>query len=137
MSEVNTLPASAFRPGDIVMGTDEGGTYIGEVSRHHPTPRHPEEVLVYWSSEAYSVSSLGHACPPELLRLWPAAAHADRIRSVQAGSDKPLVGDYRNQGGCHADRDGECSWAECPQIREGEPAKSGRHCPLDASGGES
>lgn len=33
---------------------------------------------------------------------------------------------------CHADCDGECDWSECPQIRDGEPHKSGRHCPLDA-----
>lgn len=32
---------------------------------------------------------------------------------------------------CHADMDGECSWPGCPQLRDGEPMKSGRHCPLD------
>lgn len=33
---------------------------------------------------------------------------------------------------CHASRgDGECFWEKCPQIRDGEPEKSGRHCPLD------
>ncbi len=32
---------------------------------------------------------------------------------------------------CHADRDGECIWDACPQIRDGEPAKTRRHCPLD------
>lgn len=26
---------------------------------------------------------------------------------------------------------GECSWRDCPQTRDGEPAKSGRHCPRD------
>jgi len=33
---------------------------------------------------------------------------------------------------CHAagrNSDGECSWANCPQLRDGEPHKSGRHCP--------
>lgn len=30
---------------------------------------------------------------------------------------------------CRAGKDGECNWAECPQNRDGEPAKSGRHCP--------
>lgn len=33
--------------------------------------------------------------------------------------------------GCHAGQDGDCIWAECPQLRDGEPVKSGRHCPLD------
>ena len=34
--------------------------------------------------------------------------------------------------GCHAGGDGDCDWSECPQKRDNEPAKSGRHCPLDA-----
>ena len=29
------------------------------------------------------------------------------------------------------DYDGECTWEGCPQIRDGEPETSGRHCPLD------
>jgi hypothetical protein len=33
---------------------------------------------------------------------------------------------------CHAGKDGECNWKRCPQAREGEPEKTGRHCPLDA-----
>lgn len=32
---------------------------------------------------------------------------------------------------CGADRDGECSALNCPQIQDGEPEKSGRHCPVD------
>lgn len=32
---------------------------------------------------------------------------------------------------CQASRDGDCSHAQCPQLRENEPHKSGRHCPLD------
>jgi protein gp37 len=32
---------------------------------------------------------------------------------------------------CHADRDGDCNHPGCPQIRDGEPIKTGRHCPLD------
>lgn len=31
---------------------------------------------------------------------------------------------------CHADRDGDCRHANCPQLRDGEPAKSKRSCPL-------
>lgn len=31
---------------------------------------------------------------------------------------------------CHANRDGDCSWVECPQLLEGEPEKTGRYCPL-------
>lgn len=32
---------------------------------------------------------------------------------------------------CAAGSDGECNDPRCPQNLEGEPAKSGRHCPLD------
>lgn len=46
------------------------------------------------------------------------------------GLGQPVQGksEYR---GCHADRDGDCTWEDCPQNRDGEPMKSGRHCPLD------
>lgn len=32
---------------------------------------------------------------------------------------------------CQSDDDGYCDWKECPQLRDGEPANSSRHCPLD------
>lgn len=32
---------------------------------------------------------------------------------------------------CAASQDGECNHAKCPQLRDNEPATSGRHCPLD------
>lgn len=32
---------------------------------------------------------------------------------------------------CAASRDGDCCHAQCPQLRDGEPAKTGQHCPLD------
>jgi hypothetical protein len=40
-------------------------------------------------------------------------------------------------GMCHADSDGDCDWKNCPQLRDGEPRKSGRHCPLDTAETES
>jgi hypothetical protein len=33
---------------------------------------------------------------------------------------------------CQADPDGECVHKLCPQLRDKEPRKSGRHCPLDS-----
>lgn len=36
--------------------------------------------------------------------------------------------------GCHAHRDGECWWDSCPQLRDGEPKATGRHCPIDIEG---
>ena len=32
---------------------------------------------------------------------------------------------------CQSGSDGECWFDGCPQIRDGEPAATGRHCPLD------
>ena len=32
---------------------------------------------------------------------------------------------------CHSAKDGECRWDRCPQSLDGEPTKTGRHCPLD------
>ena len=49
---------------------------------------------------------------------------------------KELKPHYNMQGRymtrCQADSDDDCTWEGCPQIRDGEPEKSGRHCPLDA-----
>jgi hypothetical protein len=38
---------------------------------------------------------------------------------------------YNCEKYCHADTDGDCTWEGCPQLRDGEPEKTGRHCPLD------
>ena len=38
---------------------------------------------------------------------------------------------------CQSGKDGDCIWAKCPQTRDGEPAATGRSCPLydwDAEG---
>ena len=32
---------------------------------------------------------------------------------------------------CQAGSDGECNWKYCPQNRDDEPKKTGRHCSLD------
>lgn len=32
---------------------------------------------------------------------------------------------------CQAGQDGDCDWKDCPQTRDGEPGRTGRHCPLD------
>jgi hypothetical protein len=35
---------------------------------------------------------------------------------------------------CQAGLDGECYDRRCPQLRDGEPNKSGRFCPLPPTG---
>lgn len=42
-----------------------------------------------------------------------------------------LIADFSKH--CHAAKDGECNWGKCPQNRDGEPNKTGRHCPIDFS----
>lgn len=32
---------------------------------------------------------------------------------------------------CQADDDDMCDYERCPQLRDGEPKATGRHCPLD------
>lgn len=47
--------------------------------------------------------------------------------------DRTKLTPYRqklaDEGHCMADADGDCVWKGCPQIRDGEPMKSGRSCP--------
>lgn len=43
----------------------------------------------------------------------------------------PEHADLARPSPCHADRDGDCHWAWCPQLRDDEPESTGRHCPLD------
>lgn len=68
---------------------------------------------------AAQVAALGHQVHPDsaLPSLTP-EGHAARL-----ATSAPRV--------CWADRDGECTHAGCPQLRDNEPAASGRHCPLD------
>lgn len=37
---------------------------------------------------------------------------------------------------CQANSDGDCYSEKCPQLRDGEPAKTGRHCPYDTKESE-
>lgn len=65
--------------------------------------------------------------PPGAPRPWEAMAH-------QCTADAPC--DARRRSGppvdrCHGASDGECFWERCPQLRDGEPHATGRHCPLD------
>lgn len=47
------------------------------------------------------------------------------------GEGDPVASRWLGRSRCHAARDGECFWSDCPQLRDGEPARSGRHCPID------
>lgn len=65
------------------------------------------------------------------------AAQDDQINALQQQRSPAPYVEYRRADGCQASMDGECGWPECPQLRDGEPERSGRHCPRDAAIGES
>lgn len=56
---------------------------------------------------------------------------SDPWHSPAQAAAEPAVLEPTKRTRCHADEDGECTWKDCPQLRDGEPMKSGRHCPLD------
>lgn len=62
------------------------------------------------------------------MRERPVVARVDLsalvLRPVLPVAVKPLES-------CASDCDGDCTHPQCPQLRDGEPHKSGRHCPLD------
>jgi hypothetical protein len=65
-------------------------------------------------------------------RLW----HAVQINAPKTDArdhGRMLRNALRSDGvsRCRAAQDGDCDWSQCPQTRDGEPLKSGRHCPLD------
>jgi hypothetical protein len=71
-----------------------------------------------------------------MIRLT-AARRASIIRELRQGPNgpapkpEPATWEAPFTGHCGASKDGECVKSWCPQIRDGEPVRSGRHCPLD------
>lgn len=53
------------------------------------------------------------------------------VRGEPGASHRQVQVDHLAADRCHADRDGDCNWSGCPQAKAGEPAATGRHCPLD------
>jgi hypothetical protein len=70
----------------------------------------------------------------EFIRLQSIAPDSARSWGAAALQPQPLDGvptDILKR--CQANNDGECYHAACPQLRDDEPKKSRRHCPLDQS----
>lgn len=65
-----------------------------------------------------------------LMRPWlPIAESVEELAQfVQSYLTKP---DQVDDGRCHSDCDGDCTWKFCPQLRDNEPHATGRHCPND------
>jgi hypothetical protein len=60
------------------------------------------------------------------------------IYMIQTGEDPDTVEgsphfqmQSRRMSACQSDDDGYCEWIGCPQLRDAEPDRSRRHCPLD------
>ena len=69
---------------------------------------------------------------PNIVIMTQAELDAVKHDAFRQGVERGIIEATTPQR-CHASRgDGECNWTLCPQNREGEPMKSGRHCPLDA-----
>jgi hypothetical protein len=52
-----------------------------------------------------------------------AVRHFDSITRTEVQPEQPL-------NGCAAGQDGDCIHSQCPQLRDREPATTGRSCPL-------
>lgn len=64
----------------------------------------------------------------------PTSASPEATDPADAPPDYPgreLREFYTKPSGCRSGSDGDCDWAHCPQLRDGEPQATGRHCPLD------
>lgn len=61
-------------------------------------------------------------------------AHLDRLASAPPLPRRVLT-PYQEKlaaaGHCMSNSDGDCGWKGCPQLRDGEPGATGRHCPRD------
>ena len=74
---------------------------------------------------------------PVRIRLMPGATAQARAAFALSDAEVANKGDRAATDAgapltrCAAGRDGECGHAQCPQLRDKEPAASGRHCPLD------
>lgn len=69
---------------------------------------------------------LGYATRVKEGRRW-------RYAATSPGAELTAARHIRLEilGCCHSDDDGDCNWAKCPQLRDKEPRRTGRHCPLD------
>lgn len=63
----------------------------------------------------------------------------DRVHAQQSpvigvdigGEDTTIIWNPHGTVFCRADDDGDCKYTLCPQLRDNEPAATGRHCPFD------
>lgn len=87
--------------------------------------------LNYWANHIETgniVLSANDACGRQRLRPLNSDQIALVARLRELATEQ--LGNESAEDHCRAARDGECFWEKCPQIRDGEPKRSGRSCPL-------
>ena len=129
-----------LEPGQVVMGVEKGQGIPkgGKVVRMGPIRCLKNEV-VYIDESHFSKQNVINEGFPDLSR-------EEFIKDILI---RGCGFDYSEEGNritfeyvedtndnCHAGKDGDCTWKNCPQIKDGEPQKSGRHCPLDKGEGD-
>lgn len=67
---------------------------------------------------------------PEALRVIEQANANSLLALAWNNSWKALPLSMYAEPFCHAQKDGDCTWAQCPQLRDGEPMRTSRACPL-------
>jgi hypothetical protein len=85
-----------------------------------------------------------HCCQSCMKRAWAICEGGQHALTLLMGQLPSTVSDGKDAASsyrvakhavaptrCAANRDGECSHPLCPQLLDGEPAKSKRHCPID------
>lgn len=114
----------------------KGGLYLVlAVGQHHERGR-ADRVVCYQASDHVNLfgpvyyrrlEDFVAEVEPGRYRFTPELAYwpADRPRPV---AFEPLPAEPVVH--CKAGRDHECNWRDCPQLRDGEPEKTGRSCPL-------
>lgn len=80
-----------------------------------PKPLSDEQILTIWAHTQYIE--------------WEGGAKQFGRSIEQALGITPA--EERSLTGCAAGKDGDCTHSQCPQLRDGEPKATGRHCPLD------
>lgn len=103
--------------------------HVAALNRNQPTYRLAKKygliadfdipVVFYFESDSTSMPSKG-----DHFKACSRAASSELVRVAFDPNAAPIER-------CAAARDGECFHAQCPQLKDGEPVKSGRHCPID------
>lgn len=85
---------------------------------------------VAWQNQSKDVAIEPAEAVAKSMRMVLAELRPYLKRELVAIPDK-YAGATEPPEKCAANRDGDCTHPFCPQNLEGEPMKSGRHCPLD------